>query len=186
MNSRLLPSFFFFFTLLSGFQIYEAQLYTNSLEQKTSRNNKVIIYFNPEIVPNVDEIRDVTYDSFFSAVTDRFSRTKNNTVSRVQTPVSYDNVDIETVKQIIENNDADFAVVPKVKFFKVGIGTYVFSSQVVVSMKLYNASGKLISERSYDTLKKNARIFGSAENSIKIGTDGVLKSILKDIRRTHS
>jgi hypothetical protein len=81
------------------------------------------------------------------------------------------------------NNDADFAIVPKVKYFKVGFGKYVFSNQVVISMKLFDATGNLLTETDYDTYRKNMRLLGSTENSIKIGTNGAIKGILKKLKK---
>ena len=183
MNLRL-PAFLFVMMFLASGSIFvKGQLFADNSEQNTAKKTKNVIYFNPEIFPEVEEIRGITNESFYAAVTDRFSQLRNSRILRVETPVSYQNVDVDTVKEIIINNNADYAIIPKVKFFKVGIGNYVFSSQVVVSMKLYSAEGKIISETSYDTFRKNARIFGSAENSIKIGTEGALKNIIKDLRK---
>ena len=95
----------------------------------------------------------------------------------------YDEVDIESIKEICKYNNSDLAVVPKIKYFKVGLGRYVLSNQVVVSLKLYNSEGTLLSETSYDTYRKNKRILGSTENTIKIGTSGALSSLKKYIRR---
>lgn len=50
-------------------------------------------------------------------------------------------------------------------------------------MKLYDKTGKLITESNYDTFRKNARILGSAENSIKLGTKGAMKAIKKNLRK---
>ena len=71
------------------------------------------------------------------------------------------------------------------KYFKVGFGKYVFSNQVVVSLKIFNSSGELLAETSYDTYRKNGRLLGSAENSIKIGTNGALKNINKILRKKY-
>jgi hypothetical protein len=51
-------------------------------------------------------------------------------------------------------------------------------------MKLFDKTGKLVTESSYDTYKKNMRLLGSAENSIKIGTAGALKELLKYMTKT--
>ncbi|MEG1591399.1 MAG: pyruvate decarboxylase, partial [Chryseobacterium sp.] len=63
------------------------------------------------------------------------------------------------------------------------LGKYVFSNQVVVSMKLFDAEGNLITSSEYDTYRKNMRLLGSTENSIKIGTNGAMKNILKELRK---
>ena len=74
------------------------------------------------------------------------------------------------------------AIIPKVKYFKVGFGKYVFSNQVVVSLKLYDSEGNYIMETSYDTYKGNARLLGSAENSVIIGTKGAIRKMEKELR----
>jgi hypothetical protein len=142
-----------------------------------------VIFFNPEIFPDIEEVREPTYTSFYSAVSDRISRFRNLKVLRVDVKIPFDSVNIETVKEFCENNNADFAIVPKVKFFKVGIWEYVFSNQVIVSLKLYDAAGNFLTETNYDTYKKHARILGSAENSIKIGTVGAMKNLGKNLRK---
>ena len=86
------------------------------------------------------------------------------------------------MRDICRNNNADVAVIPKVKYFKVGFGKYVFSNQVIVSMKLYNANGDFVMETAYDTYKGNGRLLGSAENSVIIGTKGAIRKISKELR----
>ncbi|MCC2591418.1 pyruvate decarboxylase [Chryseobacterium sp. MFBS3-17] len=175
-----------FLLLVLCFQNLEAQILVQNDEQnsreKISRN---VVYFAPEIFPPVEEIRSATYDAFFSAVTDRFANAKNSRMVRVDMPVTYQDTDAEVIREICLNNDASHAVIPKVRFFKVGLGQFVFSSQVIVSMKLYDARGVLIAENKYDTFRKNARILGSAQNSIKKGTDGVMKLMSKDLKRAR-
>jgi len=102
---------------------------------------------------------------------------------KTETQISFDSIDKKTIADYCLNNDADFAVIPKVKYFKVGIGKYVFSNQVVVSMKLFDAHGNLITETDYDTYRKNMRLLGSTVNSVKIGTNGAIKDILKQLRK---
>ncbi len=168
--------------LLTACKNLDAQVpQKNSFREKMEE--RTILYFAPEISPYVEEIKDATYDSFFSAVTDRFAKLRNHTLLTVNTPISYENTDAELIRDMCKNNNAHFAVVPKVKFFKVGIGQFVFSSQVVVSMKLYDADGNMLSENTYDTFRRKARVLGSAENSIKIGTNGVLKNLVKDLKK---
>lgn len=151
------------------------------------RDTKVnnIIYFNPEIFPDVEEIKEPTYSSFFSAVSDRYGRFRNYKMLRVDANIPFDSANAELLKEFCENNNADLAVVPKVKFFKVGLGKYVFSNQVVVSLKVYDAQGNYITETNYDTYRKNARLLGSAENSIKIGADGAMRNMGKSLRKLH-
>ncbi|MHA6727889.1 pyruvate decarboxylase [Chryseobacterium sp. A301] len=150
-----------------------------------SQNVQQVLFFNPEIDPGIEEIRFPSYQTFFDGVTQEFSKSKNIIVNRVETPMIYDDVDVETLKEICKINNFDLAVVPKIKYFKVGFGKYVLSNQVIVSLKMYNSNGELLSESSYDTYRKNKRILGSTENSIKIGTTGALNEIRKYLRKTR-
>lgn len=151
---------------------------------KAGRNQN-IIYFNPEIFPDIEEIKESTYSAFYDAVSARETHLRNYRMLRVDSNLPFDSVDVESLKEFCLNNNAHFAVVPKVKYFKVGLGKYVFSNQVIVSMKLYDAEGNLVSETDYDTFKKNARILGSAENSIKIGTEGALNTMTKNLIKSQ-
>lgn len=153
--------------------------------QKGASEDKIkkVLYFNPEVEPDIEEIKEPTNHAFFSAVSDNLSGYKRNKMLRTEIQIPFDSVDVQTIVDYCLNNDADFAVVPKVKYFKVGIGKYVFSNQVIVSMKLFDASGNFITESDYDTYRKNMRLLGSAENSIKIGTNGAIKAILKKLRK---
>lgn len=150
--------------------------------QKNTDKTKKILYFNPEVEPDIEEIKEPTNLAFFSAVSDNFSGRKNKML-RAEVQIPFDSIEKQTITDYCMNNDADFAVVPKVRYFKVGIGKYVFSNQVVVSMKLFDAVGNLITEADYDTYRKNMRLLGSTENSIKIGTEGAIKDILKKLRK---
>ena len=172
--------------IAGGLTIVKAQsLSANSSDSKQSSENKSkkILYFNPEVFPNVEEIVEPTNTAFFSAVSDKISSLRNNKMMRADSPVEFDNIDIETIKEYCVNNNADFAVIPKVKYFKVGLGKYVFSNQVIVSMKLYDSEGNFVTETDYDTHKKNMRLMGSAENSVKIGTKGAITEILKNLKK---
>lgn len=144
-----------------------------------------ILYFNPEVFPDIEEIKEPTYSAFFSALSDHLSASKISKLLRVDYDIPYEDVETNMIAEFCENNNAQYAVVPKVKYFKVGFGKYVFSNQVIVSMKIFNATGELLAETSYDTYKKNGRLLGSAENSIKIGTDGALKNINKILRKKY-
>lgn len=144
---------------------------------------KKTIYFTPEVYPNIDEIKEPTNLAFFDAVSDKIKDEHGNRLIRVDMPSEYDKIDAKTIEEYCKNNEADFAVVPKVKFFKVGLGKYIFSNQVIVSMKLYDAKGNLITESDYDTYKKNKKLLGSAENFIKTGTEGAMKNLLKKLRK---
>lgn len=150
--------------------------------QKFAENTN-ILYFNPEVEPDVEEIKEPTNLAFFSAVSDNVSLSKRTRMLKTETQLSFDTNDQQTISDYALNNDADFVTISKVKYFKVGLGKYVFSNQVIVSMKLFDKTGKLITESSYDTYKKNMRLLGSAENSIKIGTEGALKAIQKNLRK---
>ncbi|MCW3170355.1 pyruvate decarboxylase [Chryseobacterium sp. 09-1422] len=153
--------------------------------QKANTHDKIkkILYFNPEVEPDLEEIKEPTSHAFFSAVSDNVSAFRRNKMLRSEVQVSYDSIDSKTILEYSKNNDADFVIVPKVKYFKVGLGKYVFSNQVIVSMKLFDAEGNFIAASDYDTYRKNMRLLGSAENSIKIGTNGAMKSILKELRK---
>lgn len=142
-----------------------------------------ILYFNPEVEPDIEEIKEPTNNAFFTTVSDKMSTVRKNRMMRSETNIPYENIDPQTISEYCKNNDADFAIVPKVKYFKVGLGKYVFSNQVIVSMKLFDAQGNFIVSSDYDTYRKNMRLLGSAENSIKIGTNGALKSILKQLKK---
>lgn len=165
----------FTLALFAGFSLLKAQ---------KNRDNKIkkVLYFNPEVEPDIQEIKEPTNTAFFSAVSDNLSERKNKML-RTETQISFDSIDKQTVWDYCKNNEADFAIVPKVKYFKVGIGKYVFSNQVVVSMKLFDAEGNLITETDYDTYKKNMRLLGSTVNSVKIGTNGAIKEIVKQLKK---
>ena len=141
-----------------------------------------ILYFNPEVFPNIEEIKEPTYAAFYAAVSEKMPLYRNFKMMRVDSEIPFDMQDTSLIQEFCLNNNAQFAIIPKVKYFKVGIGKYVFSNQVIVSMKLFDASGNFLAEADYDTFKKNSRILGSAENSIKIGTGGVMKNIGKTLQ----
>lgn len=151
-------------------------------QKSADHTARKVLYFNPEVDPDIEEIKEPTNTAFFSAVSDNLSERKNRML-KTEVQVSFDSVDRKTLADYCVNNDADFVVVPKVKYFKVGLGKYVFSNQVVVSMKLFDAEGNLVTETDYDTYKKNMRLLGSTTNSVKIGTNGAIKGILKELRK---
>ena len=179
---KIYPLLFSFLFILSGFQLIDAQI--GVLQRETKKQN--IIYFNPEIFPEVEEIKDPTYTAFYAAISEKNSPFRNYKVLRVDANIPYDSVDVDAIKEYCKNNNAQLAVVPKVKYFKVGFGKYVFSNQVIISMKLYDSMGNFLTETDYDTYKKNARILGSAENSIKIGTYGAVNRMGKNLRKSKS
>lgn len=148
-----------------------------------SEKIKKIIYFQPAVFPEIEEIKPPTNQAFFSAVSDQMSSYSQVKTIQMDHSQNYENVDIQYIKEVGKNNNADIIIVPKVKYFKVGIGKYVFSNQVVVSLKVYDKKGHFIMESQYDTYKGNARLIGKAENSIKIGTRGALKTTLRELKK---
>lgn len=174
--------------IAGGILAIKAQSLTSNntdLKQAGDNKSKKILYFNPQVYPNVEEIKEPTNSVFFSAVSDKVSSLRNNKMLRAESPLDFDNIDIEAIKDYCLNNNADYAVIPKVKYFKVGLGKFVFSNQVVVSMKLYDSEGNFITETSYDTYKKNMRLLGSAENSVKVGTQGAMEDIIKNLKKNR-
>lgn len=141
-----------------------------------------IVYFNPEVYPDFEGIKEPTNRAFYSAVTDELKNYGTYKILRIDSPIKYDSIDTESIKEICINNGAEVAIIPKIKYFKVGLGKYVFSNQVIVSMKLYNNDGNLVIENSYDTYKGSGRLLGSAENSVKIGTSNVIKNMITELR----
>lgn len=186
MNKKRL-TLYFLILLIGGFGIFKAQSFVSNREDQDTQEDKTkkVLCFNPEVYPEVEEIKEPTNVAFFSAVGDKYSIIKNSKILRVNSPMPFDEVNAEDIKEYCKNNDAEYAVVPKVKYFKVGFGKYVFSNQVVVSMKVYDKEGNLIAETDYDTYKKNMRMLGSAENSVKIGTKGAIDNIIKNIRKNR-
>lgn len=177
--------YFYLFSLTIGvFTVFSAcQVQAQNSTSVKSSKLKTVIYFNPTIYPEIEEVKEPTYAAFFEAVGERVTRNRNYKMMRVDALLDFDSVQIPDVVQYCEMNTAAFAVIPKVKFFKVGFGKYVLSNQVIVSLKLYDSTGKLVAESDYDTYRKKARMLGSAENSIKIGTEGALKLIGQHLRK---
>lgn len=145
-----------------------------------------IVYFNPEIYPNLEEIKLPSYATFFDATTNQLNTYGDYRIIRVDNPLDYDSVDTASIKEYCQNNNSQIAVVPKIKYFKVGFGNLVFSNQVLVSLKLYDAEGNYIMETSYDTYKGNGRLLGATENSVKIGTEGAIKRAIKELRAQNA
>ncbi|WP_434981537.1 pyruvate decarboxylase [Daejeonia sp. YH14] len=175
-----------FLVVAGGIVIARAQsLSANDAVNSSIPEQKVkkVLYFNPQVYPDLDEIKEPTNTAFFSAVSDEYSSLKRSNMLRADVSET-DEISAESIREYCRNNNADFAIVPKVKYFKVGIGKYVFSNQVVVSMKLYDAKGNFLTETQYDTYKKNMRMLGSAENSVKIGTKGAIREIIKKLRKS--
>lgn len=109
--------------IVFGFTLLQGQNY--------SKTQKTILFFTPDITPNFEEIKDVTYLSYYSAASD-FMSFSNNKILQNNNIIAFENVDIHNIIESCKNNETDFAVVSLIKFFKIGIGKYVLSSQVVV------------------------------------------------------
>ncbi|RXM53720.1 MULTISPECIES: pyruvate decarboxylase [unclassified Chryseobacterium] len=171
---------FIFFTAVTTFLF----IGFTSVQAQRNADDKIkkVLYFNPEVEPDIDEIKEPTNNAFFDAVSDNFSGRRNKML-RAEVQVPFDSIDKQTIVDYCSNNDADFAIVSKVRYFKVGFGKYVFSNQVVVSMKLFGADGNLVTETDHDTYRKNMRLLGSTVNSVKIGTEGAIKGIIKKLRK---
>lgn len=185
MKNRKLFTILALAILFGGFALARGQSLasgTPSLPDQKLKEKRVI-YFNPEVYPDIDEIKGPTNAAFFSAVSDKISKMENNSMLRAEVPVTFDSVNVSSIQEYCKNNNADFAIVPKVRYFKVGLGKLVFSNQVVVSMKLYDAAGNFLAESNYDTYKKNMRMIGSAENSVKIGTAGAIRMMMRNLRK---
>lgn len=148
---------------------------------KIGKIQRIIIY-EPEVFPDVEEIKEPTNTAYFSALSDELNNLGDYKLLRINSTATYNFTEIPILKELCKNNSADAILIPKVKYFKVGIGKYVFSNQVIVSLKLYDSAGNFIIETSYDTFKTNGRMLGSAENSIKIGTVGALRKMSEEIR----
>lgn len=147
-------------------------------------NVKKIIYFQPSVFPEIEEIKSPTSQAFFSAVTEQMATHSNSPkIIQMDHSLEYNNIDTEYIKEVGENNEAEAVIVPNIKYFKVGLGKYVFSNQVLVSLKLYDQKGNFLMETEYDTYKGNARLIGKAENSIKIGTKNAIKNLIKNLRK---
>jgi hypothetical protein len=145
-----------------------------------------IVYFDPEVFPDYDGIKAPTNLALYAAVSDELKKNGNYKIMHINDPVKYDSINSDVIKELCINNGAEVAIVPKVKYFKVGLGKYVFSNQVIISMKLYNNDGNLVIENSYDTYKGSGRLLGSAENSVKIGTSNVIKNMISELRNKNT
>ena len=145
-----------------------------------------IVYFDPEVFPDYDGIKAPTNLALYAAVSDKIKKNGNYKIMHINDPVKYDSINSDVIKELCINNGAEVAIVPKVKYFKVGLGKYVFSNQVIISMKLYNNDGNLVIENSYDTYKGSGRLLGSAENSVKIGTSNVIKNMISELRNKNT
>ena len=145
-----------------------------------------IVYCDPEVFPDYDGIKAPTNLALYAAVSDELKKYGNYKIMHINDPVKYDSINSDVIKELCINNGAEVAIVPKVKYFKVGLGKYVFSNQVIISIKLYNNDGNLVIENSYDTYKGSGRLLGSAENSVKIGTSNVIKNMISELRNKNT
>lgn len=177
---------FLFFGIAAGVILIGCKSFGSSL---VKLNNSIklkhvdrIVYFDPEVFPDYDGIKAPTNSAFFAAISDELKKYGSFKIMHINEPLKYDSINSETVRELCINNNAEIAIIPKVKYFKVGLGKYVFSNQVIVSMKLYNDDGNLVIENSYDTYKGSGRLLGSAENSVKIGTANVVKNMISELR----
>lgn len=144
-----------------------------------------VLFFNPEIFPDIPEVYEPTNTAFYAAVSEKENQLRNLRMMRVDVRMPFDSAQAGEIREFCVNNNAEMAILPKVKYFKVGFGKYIFSNQVVISMKLYDSQGDLLTETSYDTYRKNARLLGSAENSIRIGAAGAIKNLNKFLARSR-
>ncbi|WP_300670437.1 pyruvate decarboxylase [Soonwooa sp.] len=183
MNKKLLFGIGIFAVSLIVISCSSAGRSQMAVAQLAQKNNiKRILYFVPEVIPDIEEIKQPTYDVFFTAASDKMMSLGTRDYLRIDIPISYDSVNIDMLREFCKNNDADVAVVPRVKYFKVGLGKYVFSNQVEVSLKLFDADGNFMLETRYDTFKGGGRMLGSAANSVKIGTKGALQNMNKELQ----
>lgn len=167
--------------ILLGCKSWGSSIFSGDKSIKLKKVQR-IVYFNPEVFPDYEGIREPTNKAFFNTVTNELKHYGDYKILRTDAHFSYDSVDVQTIKDYCKNNNAEAAVVPKVKYFKVGIGKYVFSNQVIISMKLYNSEGELVMENSFDTYKGKGRLLGSAENSVNIGASNVIKNLIAALK----
>lgn len=126
---------------------------------KTIKLNKVskVLYFKPEVFPEIEEIEEPTDMAVYNTVSSYLSDLNQIEMVKINDIMPYDRVDNQYVKELCQNNKTDLVMIPKVKYFKVGLGKYVFSNQVIVSFKVYDADGRFLIESSYDTYKGKDR-----------------------------
>ncbi|PZU08941.1 MAG: pyruvate decarboxylase, partial [Chryseobacterium sp.] len=94
---------------------------TASIKAQKNTDDKIkkVLYFNPEVEPDIEEIKEPTNNAFFSTVSDNTSNMKRNKMLRAEVQIPYDSIDKQTIIDYCSNNATDFAIVPKVKYFKV-------------------------------------------------------------------
>ncbi len=172
--------------ILFGFYFLSGILIISCAAQPAGRATAAgierIIVINPEVYPDIPEVKPPTYVAFMSAFSDKIREYGQFRLMTIDTPMIYDSVDTAMLTKLCDNNRCDLAVVPKVKYFKVGLGKFVFSNQVVISMKLYDKEGNMLAETSYDTYRGHMRLTRSAESSIKLGVEGALEKLSRELR----
>lgn len=147
------------------------------------KKREVFLYTPLHIVPAVEEIREVTESYFFEAISDEVSRYTHWKLLRTEGIIDENSKDISRqISELCMHNGANYAIIPKITFFKVGFGKYIFSSQVIVTLLVYNSDGEYCISVSYDTFKKKGRLFGSAEHSIRKGVKGAFRQLSKRIK----
>ena len=69
-----------FFTAIASFLL----IGVTSVKAQKSADDKIkkVLYFNPEVEPDVDEIKDPTNTAFFDVITDNFSSRRNKILGR--------------------------------------------------------------------------------------------------------
>lgn len=172
-----------FYSCASGSQVKYGDKNNNIPEIKH------IIYFNPQVDPDIEEIKLPTYNAFYSAVSNKVHQTGGYKMIRIDVPMVYDSVDTNGIKDYCKNNNAQLAVVPKIKYFKVGFGKLTFSNQVLVHLKLFDSDGHFILEAFVDTYIGKGRLLGASENSVKVGTRsaiGLMDKKLKSLKRNKT
>lgn len=165
--------------------------HTHAQETKTipevlvsGKKKEVFLYTSPHIIPDMEEIRDATETSFFDTVSDKMSQLSHAKFLYANASLTEEDENFhQHISELCLNNGADYAVLPTIKFFKVGLGKYIFSSQVAITLRVYKADGTPLFLGTFDTFKKKGRMFGSAENAIRKGTEGALRQLHKNIKK---
>ena len=70
----------------------------SSLKAQKNADDKIkkVLYFNPEVEPDVEEIKEPTNYAFFSAVSDNLSERKNKML-RTEIQIPFDSIDKKTI-----------------------------------------------------------------------------------------
>jgi len=62
----------------------------------------------------------------YAAVSDELKKYGNYKIMHINDPVKYDSINSDVIKELCINNGAEVAIVPKVKYFKVGLVNMYF------------------------------------------------------------